>query len=153
DFMADGDHRRVRLAVSVNAPNEEIRRELMPITKADSMESLYVAMQEWRAAGGRPILIEYVLIPGVNDAPDHPAMLSQWLGDLDCRVNVIPYNPRRDSPWKAPNEQDIEIFIEGLRAHGCHVHRRRTLGRDVMAACGQLGNPEIRRRTPLRINT
>lgn len=153
DFMADGDHRRVRLAVSVNAPNEEIRRGLMPITKADSMGALHGAMQEWLSAGGRPILIEYVLIPGVNDASDHPAMLNQWLGDLDCRVNVIPYNPRRDSPWPAPEERDVNTFIEGLRAEGCHVHRRRTLGRDVMAACGQLGNPDIRKRTPLRINT
>ncbi|MDG2422499.1 MAG: 23S rRNA (adenine(2503)-C(2))-methyltransferase RlmN [Phycisphaerales bacterium] len=150
-FMMENDHGRIRLAVSLNAPNEEIRRSLMPITRADPMNALHDAMQSWLASGGRPILIEYVLIPGVNDAIDHPTMLAEWLGDLDCRINVIPYNPRRDSPWTSPTESSVDAFIEGLRQEGCHVHRRRTMGRDVMAACGQLGNPEIRKRTPIRI--
>ena len=150
-FMTHPDFRRVRLAVSVNAPNAEIRRELMPVTKADSMNDLRDAMSEWIRAGGQSILVEYVLIPGVNDDEDHPRQLAQWLGDLDCRVNVIPYNPRRASPWPAPDEGNVTSFIDALRTHGCRVHRRKTLGRNVMAACGQLGNQHIRRKTPLRI--
>lgn len=150
-FMSLPDYRRVRLAVSVNAPNPEIRRELMPVTRADSMDGLHDAMSRWIKDGGKSILVEYVLIPGVNDAPEHPGQLASWLGDLDCRVNVIPYNPRRDSPWPAPDEQNVASFIETLRTHGCRVHRRKTLGRNVMAACGQLGNKHIRRKVPLRI--
>ncbi len=150
-FMMKPDHHRIRLAVSINAPNEEIRRSLMPITKADPMSALHDAMKSWLDSGGLPILMEYVLIPGVNDAPDHPAMLAEWLSDLDCRVNVIPYNPRRDSPWKAPEESSVATFIDSLRRNGCHVHRRKTMGRDVMGACGQLGNPDIRRRVPIRV--
>ncbi len=150
DFMTQDDYRRVRLAVSVNAPNPEIRRELMPITRSDSMPELHEAMKSWIDAGGKPILIEYVLIPGVNDADDHPEQLAKWLEGIECRVNVIPYNPRRASPWPAPEETSVEAFIDGLRSHGCRVHRRKTLGRSVMAACGQLGNEHVRRKVPLR---
>ena len=150
-FMLSGDWRQVRLAVSVNAPNEEIRKELMPITRADSMDSVRDAMKQWLDDGGQKILVEYVLIPGVNDHPDHPQQLANWLQGMNCRINVIPYNPRRDSPWPAPTEESIDEFIANLLAAGCHVNRRRTMGRDVMAACGQLGNPEIKRRVPLRI--
>ena len=150
-FMLSGDWRQVRLAVSVNAPNEEIRKELMPITRADSMDSVRDAMKQWLDDGGQKILVEYVLIPGVNDHADHPRQLADWLQGMNCRINVIPYNPRRDSPWPAPTEESIDEFIANLLAAGCHVNRRRTMGRDVMAACGQLGNPEIKRRVPLRI--
>jgi 23S rRNA (adenine2503-C2)-methyltransferase len=96
-------------------------------------------MQEWIEAGGRPILIEYVLIPGVNDHPDAPDMLAEWLSDMPCRVNVIPYNPKVDSPWPAPDEQDVKAFIDAVSLRGLPVNRRRTMGRGVMAACGQLG--------------
>ncbi|MBG84298.1 MAG: 23S rRNA (adenine(2503)-C2)-methyltransferase [Phycisphaerae bacterium] len=151
DFMTHPDFRRVRLAVSINAPNPDIRRELMPVTKADPMPDLHAAMSDWIKAGGKPILVEYVLIPGVNDDEDHPRQLAQWLDKLDCRVNVIPYNPRRNSPWPAPDECTVTSFVDSLRDRGCRVHRRKTLGRNVMAACGQLGNQHIRRKTPLRV--
>lgn len=151
EFMNRDGWRQVRLAVSVNAPNEEIRKELMPITRAESMESVRNAMQRWLDDGGQKILVEYVLIPGMNDHPDHPQQLADWIQDMNCRVNVIPYNPRRDSPWPAPTEESIDLFIADLLSAGCQVNRRRTMGRDVMAACGQLGNPEIKRRVPLRI--
>lgn len=150
EFMTHPDFHRVRLAVSVNAPNAEIRRKLMPVTLADPMPNLHQAMSNWLLSGGQPILVEYVLIPGINDEADHPRQLAEWIGDLDCRINVIPYNPRRDSPWAAPKDENVNTFIDRLRSHGCRVHRRKTLGRDVMAACGQLGNEHIRRRVPLR---
>ena len=128
DFMTQDDYRRVRLAVSVNAPNPEIRRELMPITRSDSMPELHEAMSSWIDAGGKPILIEYVLIPGVNDADDHPEQLAKWLEGIECRVNVIPYNPRRASPWPAPEETSVKHSSMD-RGHGCRVHRRKTLGK------------------------
>ncbi|HCA39895.1 MAG TPA: 23S rRNA (adenine(2503)-C2)-methyltransferase [Phycisphaerales bacterium] len=139
EFMQrDGMH-QVRLAVSVNAPNDAIRGELMPITRAVSMKALHEAMSEWIAAGGRPVLIEYVLIPGVNDDPAGAEELAQWLDALPCRLNVIPYNPKVDSPWPAPDEDCVEQFIEAAATAGLTVNRRQTRGRQVMAACGQLG--------------
>ena len=138
-FMQQPGMHQVRLAVSVNAPDEATRGSIMPITRAVSMAALREAMQHWTESGGRPILVEYVLIPGVNDHPDAPTMLADWLGELPCRVNVISYNPKVDSPWPAPDEGDVEAFINAVSVLGLPVNRRRTMGRGVMAACGQLG--------------
>lgn len=139
EFMQrDGMH-QVRLAVSVNAPNDTVRSQLMPINRAVPMKSLREAMTDWIAAGGRPVLIEYVLIPSVNDTAADARELAEWLGRLPCRLNVIPYNPKKDSPWPAPDEDGVRRFLEAASAAGLSVNRRQTLGRQVMAACGQLG--------------
>jgi len=140
----DGFH-RLKLAVSINAPNDDIRASIMPINRAEPMSDLMDAMREW-SERGEPILIEYVLIPSINDRPEHARELTRYLAPIPCKVNVIPYNPRRESPWPAPTEDSIERFVAALRAEGVFVTRRRTMGRGVMAACGQLGNPGIRRR-------
>lgn len=142
---ADG-LRSVGLAVSINAPNDAIRNELMPINRAEPMDALMEAMLAWPPRDRSRVLIEYVLIPGVNDAAEHADELCAYLRPLNCTVNVIPYNPRRDSPWPAPSDADVERFVERIMAHGQFVKRRQTIGRTLMAACGQLGNPSIRRR-------
>jgi 23S rRNA (adenine2503-C2)-methyltransferase len=95
-------------------------------------------------------MIEYVLIPSVNDTVEHADQLASFLELLRCSINVIPYNPRRHSPWAAPNEETIWQFVNHLRERGCFVKRRRTLGRSIMAACGQLGNEHVRRQTSSR---
>jgi 23S rRNA (adenine2503-C2)-methyltransferase len=148
-FAAEEGFRRLRLAVSINAPNDGIRDELMPINRGAPLAELMTAMQEWAARPHRQdarVLIEYVLIPGVNDAPEHADELCAYLSPLPCTVNVIPYNPRRDSPWPAPAHDDVDRFVDRISATGQLVKRRRTMGRTAMAACGQLGNPRIRRR-------
>ena len=140
DFMQrDGMH-QIRLAVSVNAPNDDVRREIMPIARAVSMTDLRASLTEWIDAGGRPVLLEYVLIPGVNDHATAAAELADWVGDLPSRINVIPYNPKVDSPWPAPSEPAVEQFLSAVAAAGLAVNRRLTTGRTVMAACGQLGS-------------
>ena len=136
----------INLAVSLNAPNDAIRSSIMPINRAEPMAALLEAMREWSARSGRRVFIEYVLIPGVNDAPEHAEELCDFLTGLDCTVNIIPYNPRRDSPWLAPSEEDIQGFFEIVMNRGQRVTRRRTLGRTEMAGCGQLGNQHIRHR-------
>lgn len=138
-FMQQDGMHQLRLAVSVNAQNEETRQSLMPIARAVPLSALHDAMQGWIDAGGQPILIEYVLIPGVNDTPTAAEELATWLGKLPCRVNVIPYNPKVDSPWPAPEECQVSQFVQSVAATGLSVNRRRTTGRTVMAACGQLG--------------
>lgn len=137
---------RLSLAVSINAPNDEIRSRIMPINRAMPMAELREVLLAWPKFGGTKICMEYVLIPGVNDAPEHAAELAEYVRPLPACVNLIPYNPRRDSPWPAPEESDVTRFMEWLAAAGAYVKRRRTKGRDMMGACGQLGNPEIRKR-------
>jgi 23S rRNA (adenine2503-C2)-methyltransferase len=90
--------------------------------------------------------MEYVLIPGVNDAPEHCDEVCELLRDLKCSLNVIPYNPRRNSPWRAPTEDETAAFVARAVANGQFCKRRGTKGRNAMAACGQLGNENIRKR-------
>lgn len=144
-------HHKLRLAVSINAPNDEIRSRLMPINRAHPMATLMDAMLEWPVNRKHRVFIEYVLIPGVNDSIDHARELCAYLRPLGCTVNVIPYNPRRNSPWRAPDETEIRRFIQAVHDHGQFVKRRQTMGRSVMAACGQLGNPQIRNRRLVQI--
>ena len=141
----DGFH-KLRLAVSINAPTDEIRSRIMPINRSIPMAKLMQAMLRWPSDGRQRVLIEYVLIPEVNDAPEHAEQLCQYLKPLKCTVNVIPYNPRLHSPWSAPSEDSIRRFVQRVHECGQFVKRRQTLGRSVMAACGQLGNPTIRGR-------
>jgi len=138
--------RKLGLAVSVNAPNDEIRSRIMPINRAAPLGELMAALRSWPGRSNDVLCIEYVLIPGVNDADAHADELSVLLKDLRCCVNVIPYNPRRDSPWPAPEERDVDRFMRRLVDNGQFTKRRRTKGRTTMAACGQLGNERIRGR-------
>lgn len=146
EFARTPGFHRIRLAVSVNAPNDEIRSSLMPVNRSAPLAELFAAMKRFTDEYARRVLIEYVLIPGVNDADEHADELADRLRTLPCTINLIPYNLRRHSPWPAPEESVVERFYRRLQASGHRVTRRLTLGRSVMAACGQLGNEHIRRR-------
>lgn len=146
EFVSRPGFHRLNLAISVNAPNDRIRSRIMPINRSSDMTALREALSEFPLRAGAAFCVEYVLIPGVNDGDDHCDELCDWLEEIRCSLNVIPYNPRRDSPWPAPDERDVERFVSRAIANGRFVKRRGTKGRDVMAACGQLGNPEFRRR-------
>ena len=132
--LADMRLRRLNLAVSLNAPNDEIRAQIMPISRTDPLPALRDALLDYPLRKCQFFMIEYVLIPGVNDEIEHGKELAE------CVVNVIPYNPRRDSPWPAPSEESIGRFMRTLEDAGQMCKRRLTKGRDQMAACGQLGN-------------
>ena len=138
--------RQLNLAVSINAPDDEIRSRIMPINRAMPLGELVPILEDWPIRRSKAICAEYVLIPGVNDADEHADAVAGLLRGVRCCVNVIPYNPRRDSPWPAPEEADVERFLRRLEAAGQFCKRRRTKGRDTMAACGQLGNEKIRGR-------
>ncbi|MAH66375.1 MAG: 23S rRNA (adenine(2503)-C(2))-methyltransferase RlmN [Phycisphaerae bacterium] len=146
DLAAEPGFHRLNLAVSLNAPNDSIRAEIMPVDRAWPMDDLMDAMLGWPGRPKSAICVEYVLIPGVNDGLEHCDEVCEYLRPLRCSLNVIPYNPRRDSPWPAPSEPSVRRFTDRAIENGQFTKRRGTKGRDVMAACGQLGNPEIRRR-------
>jgi 23S rRNA (adenine2503-C2)-methyltransferase len=161
DVVQQPGWKRLGLALSVNAPNDEVRDAIMPVNRRWDMAQLQEVMLDLvRVRGSRKILFEYVLIPTVNDTDGHADELAAWLAPFTRTeerghiglLNVIPYNPRRDSPWPAPDEGDVKRFVDRLAARGVFVKRRRTKGRDQMAACGQLGSAEIRKRryTPER---
>ena len=156
--------KRLGLALSLNASNDEVRSKLMPINKKWNMQALQDILLELREVrGGRKIMIEYVLIPGVNDADEHAIELAAWMQPFSKDptrekgkghgglLNIIPYNPRRDSPWPAPTEVQTDQFVSRLMKLGLFVNRRRTKGRDSMAACGQLGTAEIRKRKLVQV--
>jgi 23S rRNA (adenine2503-C2)-methyltransferase len=138
--------RRINLAVSLNAPNDEIRSQIMPVNRAEPMAALRRALSEYPLRSCQFIMIEYVLIPGVNDARDHARQVAAYLRGIKCCVNVIPYNPRRDSPWPAPSELAVQQFLGWLQEEKQFCKKRLTKGRDFMAACGQLGNRALSRR-------
>lgn len=157
---------KLGLALSLNAPNDEIRSDLMPINKKWDMAELQQVLIDLREVrGGRKIMIEYVLIPGVNAELEHADQLAAWMSPFirdhgrakhkghGGLLNVIPYNPRRDSPWPAPTQDQVDAFVLRLMEHGVFVNRRRTKGRDTMAACGQLGTAEIRKRKLVPLTT
>lgn len=146
EFVRTPGYRRCNLAVSLNAPNDEIRSSIMPINRRHPMAELREAMLAFPPRASSAICVEYVLIPGVNDRLEHCDELCAYLKGIRCSLNVIPYNPRRDSPWPAPREEDVEAFLRRALENGQFVKRRGTKGRSVMGACGQLGNPAIRRR-------
>ncbi len=137
--------RRITLAVSLNAPNDQIRSQIMPINQLDPMPRLRSALLEYPGADRRWFMIEYVLLPGINDAADHARELAEYLRPLRCVVNVIPYNPRRDSPWRAPTTAEIRRFTTALADAGQVCKLRITKGLTQMAACGQLGNRSLSR--------
>lgn len=130
--------RRLSLAVSLNAPNDEIRSRIMPINRTEPMSALREAIAEYPVRAGGHVLIQYVLIRDLNDRPDHARQLLDFLRDLRTCVNVIPCNPIADASFQPPSESDIETFISILMDAGQLVFRRRTKGLAELAACGQL---------------
>jgi 23S rRNA (adenine2503-C2)-methyltransferase len=137
----------LRLAVSLNAPNDALRRSIMPITDRWNLADLKAVLREWPFHGAHDfIFMEYVLLRGVNDGPEHAAELVEWLSDLPAVVNLIPYNPRLESPYDKPERGEVERFWSWLMTAGQATRIRGTKGDEAMAACGQLGNRSFQRR-------
>ncbi|MBC8200911.1 MAG: 23S rRNA (adenine(2503)-C(2))-methyltransferase RlmN [Planctomycetes bacterium] len=132
--------KRLSLAFSVNAPNDAVRKQIMPLARAVSMEQLRDVILTYPRHDCGGVLAEYVLIPSVNDSDEDALEICEYLKPIGCGLNVIPYNPRDNSPWPAPTEYSVERFVATAKSTGQFVRRRITLGRDTMAACGQLGN-------------
>jgi 23S rRNA (adenine2503-C2)-methyltransferase len=143
--------RRPNLAVSINAPDRKRREEIMPITKKYPLEELMAALRRYPAERGREITIEYVLLAGYNDAPSDAVALARLLHGLRAKVNAIPFNADPNlPPWmQRPTDGAIDRFVDTLVRNGVAVTVRRSKGREIAAACGQLrGKSEpLRRRT------
>ncbi len=130
---------QLKLAVSLNASNDALRSRLMPANNRYPLAALKEVLAGYPLARGNALLIEYVLIKGVNDRPEHAAELSVYLQGLSAKLNLIPYNPIRPSPFEAPSERDVETFRRHLVDRHVFVRLRRSKGNQIRAACGQLG--------------
>jgi 23S rRNA (adenine2503-C2)-methyltransferase len=132
--------KRPNLAVSLNAADETTRTRLMPITRTYPIPELVRAMRAWPLEPRRRILVEYVLIAGVNDREDQAWHLARLLAGLEVKINVIPLNedPTYLPGWRRPDEAAIEAFVKILVDANMVVTVRRSKGPDASAACGQL---------------
>ncbi|MBL8762163.1 MAG: 23S rRNA (adenine(2503)-C(2))-methyltransferase RlmN [Phycisphaerae bacterium] len=128
----------VTLALSLHAPSDDIRRELIPWASYTTIKDLLASCQKWFEKTGREITLEYTLLRGVNDRPGHAAELAALAKSLRANVNLIRYNEVEGLPFKRPLDDDVREFQELLRARGVNVHIRASRGRDIKAACGQL---------------
>lgn len=128
----------VTLSISLHAPNDDIRRTLMPIAKRYAMRDLINACRTHVRTTGRRITFEYALFSGVNDQPVHARELAKILGGMQCHVNLIPANEFEGSDYKRSGRETILRFQEILTEHGINATVRRELGTDILAACGQL---------------
>jgi 23S rRNA (adenine2503-C2)-methyltransferase len=134
------------LAVSLNAPTDELRNRLMPINRHYPLKELYQAMHDFYVKRGKSILVAYVLIKGQNDTLEHADQLADFLRGLHVKINLIPYNPQSHDRYRSPEQNVLEAFTARLREKGYYTLLRQTKGQKIMAACGQLGNLELRKR-------
>ncbi|HEY4232561.1 MAG TPA: 23S rRNA (adenine(2503)-C(2))-methyltransferase RlmN [Lacipirellulaceae bacterium] len=135
---------RYRLAVSLHAPNDALRREIVPTGEKISLEAILQEADHYFDLSGRQLTFEYVLLAGINDGPSHAKELADLLGDRTAMVNVIPFNPVTGLPYRTPSAAAQQTFRSILEARGITVHFRHRKGDAIDAACGQL-----RRRTQL----
>ena len=128
----------VNLAVSLHAPNDELRNQLVPINQRYPLADLMAAVQEYAGKTRRRITIEYALMAGVNDGLDQARQLSDLLQGLLCHVNLIPLNPTPDSPLKPSPREQVDAFCAALEGAGIPTTVRVRRGLDIQAGCGQL---------------
>ncbi|MDY7109518.1 MAG: 23S rRNA (adenine(2503)-C(2))-methyltransferase RlmN [Planctomycetota bacterium] len=128
----------VTLALSLHAPNDEIRRRLIPWAQYATIDELLDACDAYFDRTGREITLEYLLLRKVNDRPEHARELSDLARRLRANVNLIRYNEVRGLPFDRPTTDDVHAFQGILRRRGVNVHLRASRGRDIAAACGQL---------------
>ncbi len=128
----------ITLAISLHAPNDEIRRELIPWAEYVSIEQLIEAGIYYYERTRREITLEYILLGGVNDQVFHARELAVAAKRLRSNVNLICYNEVGGLPYKRPNDIDVHRFLGALRRAGVNAHIRASRGRDIAAACGQL---------------
>ena len=128
------------LSVSLHAPNDKIRNELMPINKKWNIEALLKACRAYTKSTGRRISFEYALISGVNDTAQCAKELSDKLKGMLCHVNLIPVNPVTETVYYKSEKKAMMQFLQALQKNGINATLRRTLGSDINASCGQLRN-------------
>jgi 23S rRNA (adenine2503-C2)-methyltransferase len=146
----------VNLAISLNATTDEQRASLMPaVNGIASLKTLLAACRRYPLPPARRLTFEYVLLAGVNDHADDARRLAKLVCGIACKINLIPFNEFPGSPFLRPSDSDISAFQAIVRQAGLDVFVRKSRGRDVLGACGQLGNlsPEYAERALTQIES
>ncbi len=130
--------RQYHLAVSLHAATEEVRNRLVPVNQRVGLPAVVEAADAYFQRSGRQVTFEYVLLRGVNDRPEDATALGRLLARRKAHVNLIPYNPVAGLPFQRPTPDSIQGFVSIVRSHGISVSVRKTKGRQIDAACGQL---------------
>lgn len=135
---------QITLALSLHAPFDEKRRELMPIANRYSLTEVIEACRYYAEQTGRRVTFEYALVAGVNDSKEDAAALERLLKPLNCHVNLIPVNPIKEREYRQSARTHIEAFKKHLEKNKINVTIRREMGRDIDGACGQLRRRHIK---------
>lgn len=136
EFMNHG--KQVNLAISLHAPNDELRSKIMPINRAYPLKDVMSVVRKYVEKTHRRVTFEYILLQGVNDKEEHAIELSKLLRGMQCYVNLIPYNETSHIIYKKSKKESIMKFYDVLKKHHINVTIRREFGSKVSAACGQL---------------
>jgi 23S rRNA (adenine2503-C2)-methyltransferase len=139
-FAQEPPDLRPKLAISLNAPNDEVRAEIMPINRKWPIAAVIEAVRPIRLRPRERITFEYVLLGGVTDGPEHARELARLVRrtGLPAKVNLIAWNPGPDFPYSTPKPETAEQFRRALAGEGIRAYIRQPRGRDIFAACGQL---------------
>lgn len=128
----------VTLSISLHAPNDEVRKQLLPVANAYAIEDVLCAAREYVEKTGRRVIFEYALVKGVNSDLRHADELALRLRGLRCHVNLIPLNAVRERDLHPPTRADVQNFLRRLEARRISATVRREMGADIEGACGQL---------------
>jgi len=136
EFIKDG--KQVNLAISLHAPNDELRNKIMNINKAYNIDKVIKAVKDYIKETNRRVTFEYILLDGVNDSIECALELSKLIKNMNAYVNLIPYNATSHIEYKRSSDENVRIFHETLLKNGICATIRREFGSKVKAACGQL---------------
>ena len=132
------DFNQVNLAISLHAPNDNIRNKIMPISKAYKLNDLMNTIKKYIQKTNRRVTFEYIMLEGINDTKECAEELTKLIKGINCYVNLIPYNETENIDFKRSKKMQILAFYDILKVHGIAVTIRREFGGNVDAACGQL---------------
>ena len=138
---------QTNLAISLHAPNDKIRNQIMPISKGYPMDKLMEAVKYYEQTAGRRVTFEYILLKGVNDSIECAKELSELIKGTLAYVNLIPYNPVDENSYERSEDKDVRAFFSYLHKHGVNATIRKEFGNDIDAACGQLRAKEYHEET------
>ena len=136
---------QVNLAVSLHAPTNEIRNEIMPINKAYPLEVLIPAIKEYIRITDRRVTFEYIMLKGLNDTKECANALCDLVHGMNCYINLIPYNEVKEKPYKRSEKGDMRQFFDILKKRHINVQLRKEQGSDIDAACGQLRSNQMKK--------
>jgi 23S rRNA (adenine2503-C2)-methyltransferase len=130
--------KQYHLAVSLHAPNDELRSQIVPTNEKTGLADILAAADDFYATTGRQVTYEYVVLGGLNDQSIHATQLANLLRGRQAFVNLIPWNTVAGLPYRTPKPEDLANLIDTLRRAGVSVKTRRRKGAEIDAACGQL---------------